>query len=92
MTAAVIIQRESNEFRAVTPRDAQGVAYVGGWHYQITLYGERPVGTWLPSVSHAGKVGFSAQGLARGTYLLWVQIDDDDPFAPIPKPVAFSVA
>lgn len=88
---SVVLERETNEFRAVTVRDAAKAVYGGTWHYQITAYGQRPTGAWVASVSHLGKSGFSVQGLARGVYALWVRVDDDSPYAPVPKPVLFSV-
>jgi hypothetical protein len=86
------LQRETYEFRPVTLRDAAGLIYTGGWHYQITVYGARPTGTWLPAVTHAGKVGFVIQNLAAGTYLLYPRLDDDNPYLPVVEPVPFTVA
>ena len=86
------LERETYEFRTATIRDAKGLAYTGGWHYQITPLGQRPVGAWLPSVSHAGATGFEVQNLTAGTYLLWLRLDSDAPYLPVVKPVVFSVA
>jgi hypothetical protein len=88
----VTVERETYEFRPVTVRDASNKAYLGSWHYQITALGGRPIGTWLTMVNHAGVNGFVIQNLATGVYLLWIRVDDDNPFLPVPKPVAFSVA
>lgn len=86
------IERETYEFRSVTVTDAKNKPYLGAWHYQITASDGRPTGTWLPMVGHAGVNGFVIQNLANGVYLLWVRLDDDNPYLPVPKPVPFSVS
>jgi hypothetical protein len=86
-----VAQRETLEFRPVTVRDTAGTVYTGTWHYQITAWNLRPVGTWLPSVSHAARTGFVIESLTAGDYALWIRLDDDNPYLPVVEPVLFSV-
>jgi hypothetical protein len=86
-----VVERETYEFRSAAVRDAAGLLYTGTWHYQITPHNERPVGTWITAVTHAGKTGFTIQSLTAGDYLLWIRLDDDSPYLPVVAPVLFSV-
>jgi hypothetical protein len=79
-----VLERETDDWLYI-PITQNGVAYTGAWSYQIVAFDARPVGSWLTAVPNGGLKGIDVQGLAVGSYDVFIRIDGQGNYAPVFK-------
>lgn len=81
----ITVQRETDDWFYIPITQGDNL-YAGAWSYQITAYGARPTGAWLTAVVNSGLKGVDIQGMAKGSYWLWIRIDGQGVYTPVEAP------